>query len=188
MSRPGQFKNFDVSFPVSPSDAITGTLVSRQVNQIKHMVSMPNGLIMLTSGGAWQVSGVGGVLSPSTIQAVPQAYNGCNDMEPLTINYQILYVQQKGTVVRDLSYSFYTNIYTGADISVLSNHLFSGHSLVEWTYAEEPFKIVWAVRDDGALLSLTYLKEQEVAGWAKHTTDGLFKSISSIQEDQEEQC
>lgn len=187
MSKPGQFNNFDVSDPIQPSDSIVGTLVSRQVNNIKYMVSMPGGLIMLTGGGAWQVSGgaQGAVLTPSTITATPQAYNGCADVEPLTINYDILYVQQKGTVVRDLSYSFYTNIYTGADLSVLSNHLFAGYSIKEWTYAEEPFKIIWAVRSDGALLSLTYLKEQEIAGWAKHETQGRFQSISSIQEGQE---
>lgn len=187
MSKPGQFNNFDISDPIQPSDSIVGTLVSRQVNNIKYMVSMPGGLIMLTGGGAWQVSGgaQGAVLTPSTITATPQAYNGCADVEPLTINYDILYVQQKGTVVRDLSYSFYTNIYTGADLSVLSNHLFAGYSIKEWTYAEEPFKIVWAVRSDGVLLSLTYLKEQEIAGWAKHETQGRFQSISSIQEGQE---
>lgn len=187
MSKPGQFNNFDISDPIQPSDSIVGTLVSRQVNNIKYMVSMPGGLIMLTGGGAWQVSGgsAGAVLTPSTITATPQAYNGCADVEPLTINYDILYVQQKGTVVRDLSYSFYTNIYTGTDLSVLSNHFFTGYSILEWTYAEEPFKIVWAVRSDGALLSLTYLKEQEVFGWAKHETQGRFKSISSIQEGQE---
>lgn len=187
MSKPGQFNNFDISDPVQPSDAITGTLVSRQVNNIKYMVSMPGGLIMLTGGGAWQVSGgsAGAVLSPATITATPQAYNGCADVEPLTINYDILYVQQKGTVVRDLSYSFYTNIYTGIDLSVLSNHLFTGYSIVQWTYAEEPFKVIWSVRSDGALLSLTYLKEQEIFGWAKHETQGRFQSISSIQEGQE---
>lgn len=187
MSKPGQFNNFDISDPIQPSDSIVGTLVSRQVNNIKYGISMPGGLIMLTGGGAWQVSGgaQGAVLTPSTITATPQAYNGCADVEPLTINYDILYVQQKGTVVRDLSYSFYTNIYTGADLSVLSNHLFAGYSIKEWTYAEEPFKIVWAVRSDGALLSLTYLKEQEISGWAKHETQGRFQSISSIQEGQE---
>lgn len=187
MSKPGQFNNFDISDPIQPSDSIVGTLVSRQVNNIKYMVSMPGGLIMLTGGGAWQVSGgsQGAVLSPSTITATPQAYNGCADVEPLTINYDILYVQQKGTVVRDLSYSFYTNIYTGTDLSVLSNHLFIGYSIKEWVYAEEPFKLVWAVRSDGALLSLTYLKEHEVYGWAKHNTQGRFQSISSIQEGQE---
>jgi hypothetical protein len=186
MSKPGQFDNFDVSSPVQPSDSITGTLVSRQVNQIKHMVSMPNGLIMLTSGGAWQVSGAGGVLSPTTIQATPQAYNGAGDIPPLTINYEIIYVQQKGTIVRDLSYSFYTNIYTGADLSVLSNHLFSGYSLLEWCYAEEPFKIIWAVRSDGALLALTYLKDQEIFGWSKHETQGRFESVATVPEDAED--
>jgi len=187
MSKPGQFKNFDVSNPVQPSDAIVGTLVSRQVNDIKYMVSMPGGLIMLTGGGAWQVSGgsAGAVLSPATITATPQAYNGCADVEPLTINYDILYVQQKGTVVRDLSYSFYTNIYTGTDMSVMSNHLFTGYTITGWTYAEEPFKIIWAVRSDGALLSFTYLKEQEIFGWAQHKTQGRFQSITSIQEGQE---
>lgn len=186
MSKPGQFKNFDISDPIQPSDAITGTLVSRQVNQIKHMVSMPGGLVMLTSGGAWQVSGTGGVLSPTTIQATPQAYNGAGDIQPLTINYEIIYVQQKGTIVRDLSYSFYTNIYTGADLSVLSNHLFAGYTLREWCYAEEPFKIIWAVRSDGALLSLTYLKDQEIFGWAKHESQGRFKSVTTVPEDDED--
>lgn len=187
MSRPGQFKNFDVSNPVVASDAITGTLVSRQVNNIKYMVAMPGGLIMLTGGGAWQISGGSGdaAVTPTSIVATPQAYNGCADIEPITINYDILYVQQKGTVVRDLSYSFYTNIYTGADLSVLSNHLFTGYSIKEWAYAEEPFKIVWSVRSDGKLLSLTYLKEQEVFGWAQHSTQGRFQSITTIQEGQE---
>lgn len=187
MSKTGQYDNFDISDPVQPSDAITATLVSRQVNNIKYGISMPGGLIMLTGGGAWQVNGGsnGAPLTPSTITATPQAYNGCADVEPIVINYDILYVQQKGTVVRDLSYSFYTNIYTGADLSVLSNHLFTGYSIKEWAYAEEPFKLVWAVRSDGALLSLTYLKEQEVFGWAKHNTQGHFKSIASIQEGQE---
>lgn len=187
MSQPGKFKNFDVSNPVIASDAITGTLVSRQVNNIKYMIAMPGGLIMLTGGGAWQVSGGGAdaPVTPTSIVATPQAYNGCADIEPIQINYDILYVQQKGTVVRDLSYSFYTNIYTGADLSVLSNHLFTGYTITGWTYAEEPFKIVWATRSDGKLLSLTYLKEQEVFGWAQHQTQGRFNAIASIQEGQE---
>lgn len=186
MSKPGQFKNFDMSSPVQPSDAITGTLVSRQVNQIKHMISMPGGLVMLTSGGAWQVAGAGGVVSPTTIQATPQAYNGAGDVPPLTINYEIIYIQQKGTIVRDLSYSFYTNIYTGSDLSVLSNHLFTGHTITDWTYAEEPFKIIWAVRSDGACLALTYLKDQEIFGWSRHETQGRFESVSSIPEGSED--
>lgn len=184
MTKPGAFANMDVANPIQPDDAITGTLVSQQVNAIKYMIAMPGGLIMLTSGGAWQVSGgsANAPVTPTTITATPQAYNGCADVQPLVINYDILYVQAKGAVVRDLAYNFYTNIYTGTDVSILSNHFFSGYTIKEWAYAEEPFKVIWAVRSDGNLLSLTYLKEQEIQGWAYHNTFGFFKSVSTIQE------
>jgi hypothetical protein len=141
----------------------------------------------LTSSGAWKIDAgsVGTAITPSQIEAVPQAYNGCSDVPPLTINYDILYVQEKGSIVRDLSYNFYVNIYTGADITILSSHLFHGQQIMEWCYAEEPYKIIWAVRSDGILLSLTYLKEQDVNAWARHDTLGKYKSICSISEGNE---
>jgi hypothetical protein len=58
-SQPGAFKNFDTTNPSADDNAITATLISNQVNNIKHMVAMPGGLIVLTGGGAWQVSGGG---------------------------------------------------------------------------------------------------------------------------------
>lgn len=184
LSQPGSFNNFDVTNPVQDDNGITVTLISNQVNNIKHMVAMPGGLIVLTGGGAWQVSGGGNnePLTPRTTTAVPQAYNGCSDVPPIVINYDIIYNQARGSVVRDLSYSFYTNIYTGTDISVLANHLLVGRTITGWAYAEDPFKVIWAVASDGDLLSLTYLKEQEVYGWAHHDTLGLFKSVASIPE------
>lgn len=187
-SKTGQYANFDVSSPVQPDDAITATLVSKQLNAIQWVVGMPGGLVIGTSGGAWQVSGgaANSPITPATITATPQAYNGTSSLQPLTINYDILYVQSRGAVVRDLAYNFYTNIYTGTDISILSNHLFHGYTIPEWAYAEEPFKLIWAVRSDGQLLSCTFIKEQEVIGWAHHDTLGQFKSVISIQENFED--
>jgi hypothetical protein len=183
-SQPGAFKNFDTTNPSADDNAITATLISNQVNNIKHMVAMPGGLVVLTGGGAWQVSGGGSdaPITPRTVTATPQAYNGCSDVPPIVINYDIIYNQARGSVVRDLSYSFYTNIYTGADISVMSNHLLIGRSIAGWAYAEDPFKVIWSVTSDGELLSLTYLKEQEVIGWAHHDTYGLFTSVAQIPE------
>lgn len=185
MSRPGSFANMDTSDPVQDSDAITGTLASNQVNAILHLVAMQSGLIALSSGGAWQISGgsPGAVVSPGTITAQAQAFVGAHPhVPPLTINYDILFVQNKGSIVRDLAYNFYVNIYTGTDMSVLSSHLFEDHQIQEWAYAEEPHKIIWAVRDDGILLGFTYLKEQDVYAWTRHDTQGLFISVASITE------
>src|SRR5262249_39548126 len=154
------------------------------LNSIKSMLAMPGGLVMLTSRQAWQVNGgsAGAALTPIDVTANAQAYNGASDVPPIVANYDILYVQSKGSIVRDLSYNFYTNIYTGTDISILSSHLFFGFQITEWAFAEEPFKVVWAIRNDGVMLSLTFLKEQEVVGWAHHTTLGDYKSVATITE------
>jgi hypothetical protein len=186
-SKSGDFFNMDFSIPSRDDDNIEITIASQQVNAIEFMLPL-NNLLVLTSSGAWSVSGgaVGAALTPSQVQATPQAYNGCSNLcPPIAINYDILYVQARGSIVRDLAYNFYVNLYTGTDITMLSNHLFFGHQLLEWAYAEEPFKVVWAVREDGILLSLTYVKEQEVIAWSHHDTQGLFKSVCSVIEGQE---
>lgn len=184
MSQPGLFTNMDTSIPVTAADAITGTPWAQQVNGIQFMVPMPGGLVVLTGKGAWQVNGGGtAAITPSTQTANPQAYNGCNAIvPPIPINYDILYVQSKGSIYRDLAYNFYTNIYTGTDLTVLSNHLFTNYSILQSAYAEEPYKLVWSVRSDGILLCLTYLKEQEVYSWSRHDTDGLFVGVCSVTE------
>lgn len=183
-SQPGAFLNMDSSIPLIGSDALVGAPWAQQINGIQAMVPMPGGLVVLTGKGAWQVNGVNNTaLTPMDQAATPQGYNGChNRIQPIPINSDILYVQSKGSVIRDLTYNFYNNIYTGNDITLFSSHLFSNHQLVQWTYAEEPFKLIWAVRDDGILLSVTWLKEQDVYGIARHDTNGLYQCACSIVE------
>ena len=183
-SQPGAFGNMDSSIPITDSDAITATPWAQQVNGVQFMVPMPGGLVTLTGKGAWQINGgSSAALTPSDIDASPQAYNGCNNIvQPIVVNYDILYLQAKGSIFRDLSYNFFVNIYTGTDLTVLSSQLFTGYTFTQWCWAEEPYKLAWAVRDDGALLSLTYLKEQDIYAWARHDTDGQFVGCCSITE------
>lgn len=184
MSQPGSYYNYNITDPVQADDAITSSIISSQLNAIKAMIPMPSGLIMLTSSSAWQVNGgsAGAPVTPASISANANAYNGASDVPPIVCNFDILYVQSKGSIVRDLSYNFYANVFTGTDITVLSSHLFFSFQINEWAWAEEPFKLVWAVRNDGTLLSLTYLKEQELIGWAHHDTNGVFQSIATVTE------
>ena len=188
-SQPGVFNNFNFSDPIQASDFIQGTIVSTQLNSIRSMIPMPGGLINLTGKAAFTLATGQGTnatlaVTPENATIVPQAYNGASDVIPLVINEDILYVQAKGSIVRDLSYNIYAAIYTGTDISIRSNHLFFNHLILQWTWAEEPFKIVWAIRDDGILLSLSFVKEQQISGWARHDTQGFYKSVASVQEGQ----
>jgi len=189
MSQAGNFLNFDTSIPITANDAITATPWSQQVNGIQFMIPMPGGLVVLTGLGAWQIGGSGSSatnpqpITPTSIQATQQAFNGCSDIvPPLTVNFDIIYVQAKGSIVRDLAWNFWINIYTGSDLTQLSGQLFAGFQILQSAWCEEPYKIAWFIRNDGVLLSLTYLKEQEVYGWARHDTFGQFLSIASVTE------
>lgn len=189
MSKPGAYNNFDIRIPVIDSDAIEGTPWALQVNGIQWMIPMPGGLVVLTGLGAWQVSGSGGgfgasaPITPSSQSAQPQAYNGAAPtIPPIKIDYAIIYVQSKGSIVREISYNLNTNIYTGADITINSSHLFNGYTIREWAWCEEPYKVLWAVRDDGTFLSCTYVKPQEVVGWARHDTQGQVYSMCAVTE------
>jgi hypothetical protein len=186
-SQPDNFLNFDTTPVSQDTDAITATLAGRQVNYIEALVPMNTGLVVLTTGGAFLVSGGGqsAAITPSNFSALPQASSGANSLPPLVINYDVLYCQNRGAVVRDLAFNFYVQSYTGTDRSVLASHLFSTYTLIDWTWAEEPYRLVWVVRSDGKLLSMTYVPEQELCAWARHDTQGLVKYICSIPEGQE---
>lgn len=184
MSRPGAYINMDSSVPVVDNDAIVGTPWAQQINGIQFMMPLTTGLVTLTGNGAWLVNGgTNSAITPSDQTATAQAYNGCNNhVQPIVVNYNILYVQSKGSIVRDLSYNFFSNTYTGEDRTILSNHLFNFHQIQQWCWAEEPYKVAWAPRDDGIMLSFTYLKEQDVYAWARHDTNGFFVDTCSVTE------
>ncbi len=184
MSQPGAYFNYDITNPIQDDDAIQGSLVSGRLNSIKSMVAMPSGLIVLSDQQAWLINGGanGAPVTATSPVANAQSYIGAGDVPPIVSNFDMLFVQSKGAIVRDMSYNFYANVWTGTDISILASHLFYGYSITEWAWAEEPFKLVWAVRSDGVMLTLTFLKEQEFIGWAHSETDGLFKSVATVTE------
>ena len=187
MSQPGAYLNFDSSLPVVDTDAITGTPWAQQVNGIQWLIQMPCGLVTQTGLGTWVVNGAGGStlnpqpVTPSSDQALQQGFNGANNIcPPFVENYDIIFVQSKGSIVRDVFTGSYFNIFVGNDLTELSGQLFTGYTLSQVAWCEEPYKVAWYVRNDGVLLSLTYLKEQEVYGWARHDTRGQFVSVCSV--------
>lgn len=186
MSQPGAYLNFDSADPPIDSDAITGTPWASQVNGLQWMLPMPGGLVIGTGKDAWQLSGTSGAgsaITPSQQNAQPQEAIGFNAiLPPIKIGPVILYGQALGSAVRELNYNFYFNIYAGVDLTILSTHLFQGYQLREWAWAQEPYKVLWAVRDDGRALSFTYLKDENIRGWTRHDTQGQFVSVATASE------
>jgi hypothetical protein len=187
LSQPGSFFNFNTTFPVEDDDAISGNIIAEDLNAIRSLVAVPTGMLAITGKAGWLVNGGGGIstqtpITPTNIVAQPQGYHGSSDIKPLKINQNILYVTNKGEYVRDLTYNVWSQLFSGVDITAISTHLFQGTNIVDWCWCEEPLKTVWAVRNDGVMLSLAYVKEQELIGWAHHDTNGQFTGCCAVVE------
>lgn len=185
-SKSGNYVDFGRSSPIVDDDTISVTINARQQNAIRELVPL-NSLITLTTGGEWQTTGgQDDVITPTTIAFKPQSYNGAARIPALVIGNAALYVQNRGYVVRDISYQFDVDGFTGGDLTVFSSHLTEGRPIAEWDYQQTPFSIAWVVREDGVLLALTYMREQQVVGWTPMEIDGFVESVTVVPEEGED--
>lgn len=181
MSRSGDFENFGRSNPTQDDDAIYISLYSRQVSWIRSVVSLRN-LLVFTGGTEYTLGGqsTDGVLTPSTVRSVQQSAYGCGELSPALVGNSIIMLQRGGHVVRDLTYDYSVDGYQGSDLTIRSQHLLHGHTVKAWAYQTTPDGVLWAVRDDGLLLTLTYNKEHQVYAWTRHQTDGIVEDVACV--------
>lgn len=181
MSKAGDFE--DMTTGTADDDALEITISSDQVNVIRWLVSGKK-LLIGTNGGEWWASGSGTdePITPSSITIRRETSYGSENVQPLSIGSNVIFIQRPGKVLRQWSYVFESDAYSGTDRSVFSEHLTKNYGITDLAYQQSPNSIVWAIRSDGALLSLTYMPEHEVYGWARHTTGTTddFESIAVI--------
>lgn len=181
----GGYTNFNKSEPVQADDSVEFRIASG-VNQIEWMVSFEDLLIGTTGAELRARSASGKAIGPADILVKEQSYWGSGDLHPLIVGNSILHVERQSGSVRDLSYSNEKQGYSGSNLSILADHFFRGHKIVSWAYQQTPDSCVWAVRDDGVLLGMTYLREHEIWAWHLHETDGLFEAVTVVGGDEED--
>jgi hypothetical protein len=188
MSRTGIFTNFTTSSPLQSDDAITFNVTGAKVNRIKHMIDLGR-LVALTTGGEWTAtSNSDGPLTPTSPPDLNQntAY-GSGNLRPLMIGSSAIFQQARGSIVRDIGFDYQVEGYSGSDLTIFSAHLFDGYTVLDWDYQQTPHSIVWAVRDDGTLLGMTYIREQQMIAWHRHDFEnGVVESVSVIPEGNED--
>jgi hypothetical protein len=186
-SRTGFFANFGISNPLQDDDAISFGISGRQINEVRHMIEVASSLIVLTRTGEWNIQGdTDGVLRPTAINPHQQSYYGAANVLPVIVGSSIIYVQSRGTILRDFRYQESTatgaGFFDGRDLTLYAPHLFEHWTISRMDFAQLPDSILWAVRSDGTLLGLTYIKEQDVWGWHRHDTNGTFEDVCVIPE------
>jgi len=177
----GSSNNFSRRSPATESDGFTTTIASREINEIRHYVSLGD-LLVFTSGAEWAFRSTTGDsrFSISTISQEPQTSWGCSQVPPIVIGNKALFISETGTQVRASGYTFQDDAYSASEASILVPHLFRNRTAIDWAFVEAPEPLVYMIMSDGDLNVLTFNEEQDVVGWTTMNTDGEFESIASI--------
>lgn len=178
-SETGHPFNFNRSYPINDGSAFSFKMIGKQLNKVKDFVDIGN-LIVFTETGEHVVDTE--VLTPSTVAIKQISSSGISNLRPLLVTASIIFIQNRGSVPRELVFNSATRQAEPIDLSTYATHLFDGYTIVDWALQKVPNHIIWAVRSDGVLLGLTYNKEQEIMAWHHHDTDGTVENVMVIPE------
>lgn len=183
-SRTGEYLNFELG--TKDDDAMSFTVSSDQINPITHMAQI-KALIALTYGGEFSLSGgVEKPITPTNIQVKNQSVYGCNNVKPVRIGNELYFMQRSNRKLRAMAYKYDSDAYGAPDMSVLSEHI-TESGITDMAYQAEPESILYLVRADGVMATLTVDRDQDVIGWARQSTDGLYESVASLPSEDGEQ-
>ncbi len=175
-SKSGDYENMDANIggTVADDDAIIYTIASNQVNAIRFMTATRT-LIIGTAGGEFTVSGgsVDTAITPTNILIKKQSNHGAANVDAIAVGNATLFLQRAKRKIRELAYNFDVDGYIAPDMTILAEHISEG-GLTQIAYQQEPNQIVYATRNDGELVGLTYQREQQVTAWHRHIFGGRF--------------
>lgn len=170
----------DFTMGVNDDDAFAFVIASDQINPIQYLTAS-RALVALTSGGEFTIAGgLEKPIAPTNVQVRQRSNYGCSRVRPVRIRDSEIFIQRAGAKVRSFAYNVTTDDWTAPDISVMAEHL-TRAGIVDICWQQEPVSVIWMVRADGVLVSVTYDKDQDVVGWAAHTGfDGFVESVACI--------
>jgi hypothetical protein len=112
----------------------------------------------------------------------PQTSGGSSPTaKPIRVGASILFVDRPGNKVREIARDALGENLESREVSYVSEHILRDQGgAVECAYQQESNNTIWYVTTDGALISLTWNREQEVAAWARHLI-GATSGVSYVE-------
>lgn len=173
----GDYENFRRG--AFDSDSLAFTLAAQEGSAVQSLVSH-DALVIFTQSEEWTATtSQNTAITPSNIFVRRQSRFGSVHKQAFIAANNLLFLQRGSRKLRQFSYGKGGDG-VASDLTLLAEHV-TINGIQQMAFQQQPDPIIWCVRNDGVLLSLTYEADQEVIAWARHTTtDGLFESVATI--------
>ena len=179
----------DMTAGAEDSDAYIYIIGTEQVNAIRWLSSGHDGLRIGTSGGTFTLSsGAGNTpITPSSVVVQRDTTYGAAKIIPKRIGNFVYFIQRNLKILRELGYDYDTDSQKALDMTILSDHIL-GDGIVDMAYQQSPNDILWCVRTDGLMATLTRQIDQRVIAWSRQITGrdptgvyhATFKSVAVV--------
>jgi hypothetical protein len=175
-SAPGSFDDMAAQRVVGESNADNAivALVASDRNDTIKWISPQDSLIAATTGGELVCGEMSQqqVFGPGNVKITSQTAYGASGVDPVRVSTASLFFERSRRRLREINYNYESDNYIAPDLTVRAEHITSP-GIVDMTFAQSPDSIVFAARQDGALVGFTYEKPQDVLAWHLHPIGGV---------------
>lgn len=180
-SQAGELDSFILG--TAAASALEFKVASDQANRILWMVGAESYLAFGTPGSEYRVSGGNSTdaITPLNVSVKPTSFNGSAAVRPIRLDSYVLYTQRNGRTIRSYEYNALQDGYTSPDRTLLAEHI-TKSKVKQMSYTAGSPNIIWAIRNDGRKIGLTFDPAQQVVAWHQHKTQGNYYSTSTIPE------
>ncbi len=168
-SQSSNYDNFTENSPVLDTDAFNATLATKQTNVVRWIEGNDDLIVFGANGGNIKLSGSSGAFTPTNFQAKPLDYFGSAAISPIIKDNRIIYCQQDLRKIRAIEYNYDMDSYTPADLTKIADHISVGN-IKQMAYQDGRPDVVWAIKENGDLVGLTYDPNEAITGWHRHST------------------
>jgi len=99
---------------------------------------------------------------------------GSSDVPAIFVGGTVVAAQNPGMNLLSFDYSWESAKFKGLDLNRLTEHLTKISPIKEIIYQQRPEQIVWVIRENGSLQSLTLVPDERVFSWATHDVINTF--------------
>jgi hypothetical protein len=129
-----------------------------------------------TEGGVLGLDGGGDfAITPDNYRIRPIDPVGVQGIMPVINGQSIFYMQKGSRILRSFDYDLVLDNYRSTDRQFVASHLTRG-GIKQLAIQRWKTDLLWAVRNDGVLLSLTIKPKEDVSGWHRHTLGNVSTS------------
>lgn len=167
-----------------PDEAVSFTISARESSPIQWMLSQKKNILIGTASGELEIGATdeSEAMGPTNIRSTNQSSHGSAHLQAILVNEVIIFLQRQGKKLREYAFDFSKDGWVGPDLTILASHISGANShIIRTCFQQQPDATLWCPISSGEYLpAMSYERDQNVVGWHRHTTQGVFEDAATV--------